>query len=322
MEIYLMKKLKAPCNGPGDYVWQYNDLRCSVRCLAAVLLLAMFMLTGCTAGKQPSSLVLTPVTEAPTGIHHQGKFVWNDLLTSDAATARDFYGQLFGWTFTQQGRYTVIRNNDRNIGGIVQLKGDPDNPSAARWLSLLSVADVDQAAALVKTEGGAVHIEPTEVPNRGRVALVSDPQGAKLVLLQARDGDPEDEEPAIGSWLWHELWSNNAEASLTFYQKLAGYDYENYEGEADDYLILIREDQWRAGIRFIDDSELEMRWVPVVRVADTEAVAQKAEHLGGEIRVAPRPTESGSVALLVDPSGARVIIQSWTAPAAEQEDGS
>ena len=60
----------------------------------------------------------------------------------------------------------------------------------------------------------------------------------------------------------------------------------------------------------------------VVRVADTEAVAQKAEQLGGEVRVAPRPTESGSVALLVDPSGAYLIIQRWTAPAAEQEEGS
>jgi hypothetical protein len=124
------------------------------------------------------------------------------------------------------------------------------------------------------------------------------------------------------SWLWHELWSNDAEASLAFYQKLVGYDYENYEDDATDYLILVKEEHWRAGIRYIDNSELEMRWVPVVRVADTEAVAQKAEQLGGEVRVAPRPTESGSVALLVDPSGARVIIQSWTAPVPEQEDKS
>ena len=293
-----------------------------LRWRTAGLILATLLLTGCAAGTRTSEMLFTPVTDPPTGIHHQGKFVWNDLLTNDAEKAREFYGQLFGWTFTQQGRYTVVQNDGRQIGGIVQLKEDSEQPSAARWLSLLSVADVDQAAALVRSEGGAVHIEPTDVPNRGRVALVSDPQGAQLVLLHARDGDPEDEEPAIGSWLWHELWSNNAEASLAFYQKLAGYDYENYADEADDYLILISEDQWRAGIRFLDYDELEMRWVPVVRVADTEAIAQKAEQLGGEVRVAPRPTESGSVALLVDPSGARLIIQSWTAPVAEQEDGS
>ena len=281
------------------------------------LVLILLLLTGCAAGKKSSSLVLTPVTDTPTGIHHQGKFVWNDLLTDDVETAREFYGQLFGWTFTPQGRYTVVQSEGRNIGGMVELKADPEQPSAARWLCTLSVDDVDAAVALVKSEGGTVNEGPLELLNRGRGALVRDPQGAQLLLLHAKEGDPDDEEPAMMSWLWHELWSNNSEASLAFYQKLAGYDYE---GDATDYLILTREDQWRAGIRFIDDSELEMRWVPVVRVVDTEAIAEKAEQLGGEIRVAPRPTESGgSVALLVDPSGARVIIQSWTAPVPEQE---
>ena len=281
------------------------------------LVLILLLLTGCAAGKKSPSLVLTPVTDPSTGIHHQGKFVWNDLLTNDVETAREFYGQLFGWTFTPQGRYTVVQSEGRNIGGMVELKGDPEQPSAARWLCTLSVDDVDAAVALVIDEGGTVNEGPLELQNRGRGALVRDPQGAQLVLLHSEVGDPEDEEPAMMSWLWHELWSNNTEASLAFYQKLAGYDYE---GEATDYLILTREDQWRAGIRFIDDSELEMRWVPVVRVVDTEAIAQKAAELGGEIRVAPRPTASGgSVALLVDPSGARVIIQSWTAPVPEQE---
>jgi len=281
------------------------------------LVLILLLLTGCAAGKKSSSLVLTPVTDTPTGIHHQGKFVWNDLLTDDVETAKDFYGQLFGWTFTQLGRYTVVQSEGRSIGGMVELKADPEKPSAARWLCTLSVDDVDAAVALVKSEGGTVNEGPLELLNRGRGALVRDPQGAQLLLLHSEVGDPEDEEPAMMSWLWHELWSNNTEASLAFYQKLAGYDYE---GDATDYLVLVNEDQWRAGIRFIDDAELEMRWVPVVRVVDTEAIAEKAEQLGGEIRVAPRPTESGgSVALLVDPSGARVIIQSWTAPVPEQE---
>ena len=288
------------------------------RYIAIGLILAMFLLTGCAAGKKSSSMVLTPVTDPPTGIHHQGKFVWNDLLTNDVNAAKEFYGQLFGWTFAQLGRYTVVQNNGRNIGGMVELKTDPDNPSAARWLCTLSVDDVDEAVTLFIAEGGTVNEGPLELLNRGKGALVRDPLGAQLVLLHAKDGDPEDEEPAMMSWLWHELWSNNAEASLAFYQKLAGYDFE---GDVSDYLVLTREDQWRAGIRYLDESDLEMRWVPVVRVADTEAVAEKAEQLGGEIRVAPRPTESGgSVALLVDPSGARVIIQSWTAPTPEQEN--
>ena len=315
-----MTELQNPCNQPALPIWPGICLSQSVRDLTfgLILILALFLLSGCAAAKKTSSMVLVPVTDTTTGIHHQGKFVWNDLLTNDVETDREFYGQLFGWTFVQLGRYTVVQNKGRNIGGMVELKGDPDNPSAARWLCTLSVDDVDEAAALVTDEGGTVNEGPLELLNRGRGALVRDPQGAQLVLLHAKEGDPEDEEPVIGSWLWHELWSNNAEASLAFYQKLAGYDFA---GDATDYLILIREDQWRAGIRFLDYSDLEMRWVPVVRVADTAAVANRAAQLGGEVRVEPRPTENaGSVALLVDPSGARVIIQSWTAPTAGQEN--
>jgi hypothetical protein len=311
-----MKELSTPGNNPavpaGQGLSRYG------RYMTFGLILSLLLLAGCATGKKSSSMVLAPVTDTPTGIYHQGKFVWNDLLTNDVKTAKDFYGQLFGWTFADLGRYTVVQNNGQNIGGMVELQSDPDNPSVARWLCTLSVTDVDEAVALVTSEGGTVNEGPLELLNRGRGALVRDPQGAQLLLLHAIDGDPEDEEPAMMSWLWHELWSNNAEASLAFYQKLAGYDYE---GDATDYLVLTREDQWRAGIRFLDDSELEMRWVPVVRVADTEAIAERAVQLGGEIRVEPRPTESGgSVALLVDPSGARVIIQSWTAPTPEQEN--
>jgi hypothetical protein len=317
-----MTELSSPGNKPAVAATQGLTICGHSMALCLVIVLALLLLSGCAPGKKTSNLVLTPVTDTPTGIHHQGKFVWNDLLTDNVETAKDFYGQLFGWTFTQLGRYTVVQSEGRNIAGMVELKANPEKPSAARWLCTLSVDDVDAAVAIVRDEGGEINDGPLELLNRGRGAVVRDPQGAQLILLHAKDGDPEDQEPAMMSWLWHELWSNNAEASLAFYQKLAGYDYENYADETTDYLILVREDHWRAGIRFIDNSELEMRWVPVVRVPDTEAVAKQAEQLGGEVRVAPRPTESGSVALLIDPSGAPVIIQSWTAPVEEEEDAS
>ena len=279
--------------------------------------LFLFVLTGCAATNKPPKLELTPVTDTPTGIHHQGKFVWNDLLTENVAAAKDFYGQLFGWTFEQHDRYTVVKNEGQSIGGMLQV-GDKDNViDEARWICALSVADVDKAASLVTEEGGIVHEGPLDMLNRGRAALISDPQGAELLLLYATDGDPEDKEPAIGSWLWHELWSYDTEASLAFYQKLAGYDYD---GEKDDYLILLKDEQWRAGIRNISDSEFTMRWVPVVRVADTEETAEQAKELGGKLLVGPRPTPSGgSVALLSDPSGAPLIIQRWSATTFGQE---
>jgi len=260
---------------------------------------------------QPSGLALTPVTDTPTGVHFPGKFVWNDLLTDDVPVAKDFYGRLFGWSFEQLGDYTVINNNGRSIGGMAQIKDASEVKSAARWLCTLSVADVDKSAALVTQEGGIVQKGPLEMRNRGRGALVRDPQGAQLLLLHASGGDPEDKEPVIGAWLWHELWSNDVDASIAFYQKLAGY---HFEGEKTDYLILMKEGKWRAGIRHSANSKLEMRWVPVVRVADTDEIVVKAKNLGGKILVEPRQTADGNrVSLLSDPSGALVIIERWSA---------
>lgn len=283
------------------------------------MVLIQLLFSGCVAGNKAANYELVPVTDSPTEIHQAGKFVWNDLLTHDVASAKDFYGQLFGWTFDTTGNYTVIHSNGLRIGGIAQVKGEANtSPIASRWLCTLSVADIDKAVALTVEEDGVVNEGPLELVNRGRGALVRDPQGAQLMLLYSKEGDPEDKEPALGTWLWHELWSNQANESLAFYQKLVGYDFE---GSPDDYLILINDEQWRAGIRFVDDSELEMRWVPVVRVADTEEVAERATQLGGKILVEPRPTQDGgSVALLSDRANALFIIQRWTAPTSGQEN--
>ncbi len=182
-----------------------------------VFIIGFLVLSGC------SKLDLTPVTSPPTEIYHQGKFVWYDLLTTDVATAKKFYGELFGWSFKDQGRYTVVLNNDQAIGGIVEIIPKDNKRHAAYWLASLSVPDVDQAATFVKESGGIIHEGPVEMKNRGRGVLVSDPQGAQVLLLHSSSGDPTDIKAPIGSWLWVELWSKDIDASVAFYEELGGY---------------------------------------------------------------------------------------------------
>ncbi|MCD6272442.1 MAG: VOC family protein [Deltaproteobacteria bacterium] len=275
--------------------------------LYLVLIVCIFMfqmLTGC------ATLKLTPVASPPTEVYHQGQFVWHDLLTSDVATAKNFYGELFGWSFKKQGRYTVVLNKGQPIGGMIEVQPKDGKKHAARWLASLSVPDVDKAAALVQKAGGTVHEGPVDMKNRGRSALVSDPQGAQLLLLHSSVGDPEDKEPPMGSWLWIELWSNDPEKAIAFYKELVGYSPVDLK---EDYWLLWK-DKWRGGVRLLLNEDLGIRWTPSVRVPDTVSISERVEKLGGQVLVQPRDVSigSGSVALIEDPAGALLIVQRWS----------
>ena len=51
-----------------------------------------------------------------------GKFIWFDCVTADAYRSKAFYGVVFNWEFhsigSGSGRYTLIENKGRNIGGM------------------------------------------------------------------------------------------------------------------------------------------------------------------------------------------------------------
>ena len=54
-----------------------------------------------------------------------GKFSWNELLTTDPEGAKEFYGQLFGWTtqdWPMDGfNYTIVKAGDTDVGGIMPI---------------------------------------------------------------------------------------------------------------------------------------------------------------------------------------------------------
>ena len=266
-------------------------------------ILIMFQV-GCSIINPPE-----PIFEGKALTYHPGKFIWHDLVTSDVATAKSFYGQLFSWTFEQRGRYTMVKLDGKRVAGILDVQPTSSEVPAARWISSLSVADVDQAVSVVSAHGGKVHKGPETILDRGRVALVSDPQGAQLSLIHTKKGDPGDGSIADGSWLWHELWTNNPESSVNFYQELAGYSTIE---ELDSYLILKAGDKWRAGIRHLFNQALEQRWVPVIKVNDVKAISTLAKQFGGKVIIeAENPDYADQVALLADPSGALFMIQEW-----------
>jgi len=288
---------------------------------AGVLITAALFLSGCANyGKLSAGgaeMAQTPITENPSGEIFPGKFVWHDLVTPDAQLAGKFYEQLFGWQVEYQGQYAVVRNGNKLIAGILQVEPAEGREREAVWIPSVSVTDVDAAAELVKANGGMILKGPVDMEQRGRAVLISGPQRADMVLLRAKGGDPVDAEPAIGDWLWNEIWTDDPEITEAFYATVLGYD-EMAPG--DDYDVFMYQGKWRAGMRHLQDKKEHMLWVPVVRVADPEATAQRVEELGGVVWVTPEDAPSkGNTALIGDSSGALLLIQRWPPLASKGE---
>ncbi|NTV84682.1 MAG: VOC family protein [Bacteroidales bacterium] len=259
---------------------------------------------------------MPPVTSPPTEIHHPGKFVWYDLLTDKVPEVKKFYGELFGWEYEGEAKanapYTLIKYQGKPIGGIIytDLKKELNE---SQWISYLSVPDVDQAFKFTGSEGGIQYRQPWELADRGRVAVVADPQGALFVLFRAKGGDPADRQPEMNEWLWTELLTTDPQAAVDFYDELVGFEHETTEiTENHQYYVLKKDTRPRAGVVKNPWETIPPNWLPYVRVEDPAKLVEKVESLGGKVILAPREDiRKGSVALIADPSGAAVALQRW-----------
>ncbi|MFE7644754.1 VOC family protein [Streptomyces phaeoluteigriseus] len=124
-----------------------------------------------------------------------GSLSWTELYTSDAAGARQFYGSVFGWQFSDMempgggGTYTMITpaglTEDRMQGGLMQL-GEEDlslTDGRAYWHPVFAVPDCDAAVAAVTENGGSVQMGPVDAEGVGRLAVCLDRAKADFVVL-------------------------------------------------------------------------------------------------------------------------------------------
>lgn len=115
-----------------------------------------------------------------------GAFSWNELMTTDVAGAKAFYGEMFGWEMRDspmpEGTYTMLTAGGHNMGGLMALPADAKGAPPA-WGSYVTVDDVDQRVKRAEQLGGKVILAPQDIPNVGRFAVISDPQGAMLSLI-------------------------------------------------------------------------------------------------------------------------------------------
>lgn len=291
---------------------------------AAAVAISLF-----AAGAAAAPAVLPPLNDPPTAQLLPGKFVWADLVAPDTVAARKFYGALFGWSFRkldggQAGArpYTLAYAGQRPVAGIIERRPEA-RQAAGRWVAFMSVPDVARASAHVRESGGTVLVEGRQLPDRGEVAILADPDGVPIGVIKSSSGDQDDFLVDYGEWIWALYQSPAAERATAFYQGLGGYEVVADDGRFSvPHFLLVAQGYSRASVLQIpgDNPRLQPGWLYFIRVDDVAAKVALAEKLGGSVPVPPRSDLlQGRLAVIADSGGAPLGLLEWEPDTEEGE---
>jgi len=113
-------------------------------------------------------------------VNEPGCMVWNELASPDPPRARDFYGALLGWTVEpEESGYGIVKRDGALNGGVRPVQDD-EGPG---WLVYFTTTSADETAKAIREAGGKVLIGPLDSAV-GRIAVVTDPQGARFALFE------------------------------------------------------------------------------------------------------------------------------------------
>jgi predicted enzyme related to lactoylglutathione lyase len=263
--------------------------------------------------------LLPPVVDPASQERHVGKVILVELVTPDLAAAKRFYAGLFGWTYRDMQAdgtgYAEALLDGRPVAGLVQRQVPAGEHRQPAWLAFIAAHDVDATTQLAVQHGAKVLFEPHSLPDRGREAVVADPQGAVFAVLDSGSGDPSDLLAEPGEWIWSALITRDPDTDAAFYQTL--FDYEVFELPAADgaqHLMLASDNYARASVNSLPANRPNIHpyWLNFVRVEDTVKMTAQVVALGGRVLVEPRvDRHGGKVAVVADPLGAPFGLLEW-----------
>jgi len=121
---------------------------------------------------------------------HPGRFIWHDLAAVDTAAALDFYRAVFGWTAITEhangGQLIRLQCDGQDVGSMYALSHrEREHGVPSHWTNYVCVENIEAATCRVEAAGGAILVQPFEVENVARIALVADRLGSILGLWES-----------------------------------------------------------------------------------------------------------------------------------------
>ena len=217
-----------------------------------------------------------------------GMFCWPELSAMDAQKAKVFYSELFNWSLQESpvdeagNVYIMLQKNGVDIGAMYQGKAELEKAKMnTHWLSYIAVDDVDATVSKVEALGGTVEIHPMDVFTAGRMAVIHDPDGARVALWQGSEHKGSKIMGSTGTVCWNELATRNSEACKKFYQGLVNWQPEVKAMEAMNYTLFMLDGQSVAGMLPMTEEwgDVASHWMTYFAVDDCDVSAEKAKSL-------------------------------------------
>ena len=234
---------------------------------------------------------------------------WVDLQTTDQNAAKQFYRELFGWSYNDAeipdsggAVYSMAQLNGHDVGAIAGMPpgGDGIPP---HWNTYITVSDADAACALAEKSGGTVIAPAFDVMDAGRMAVIADPTGAVFNVWQAKNHPGAGLVNEPGTWSWNELIDAELPKAEEFYKKVFGWE-ANHLTEGMEYTEFKLNGASIGGGMKPPMPGMPNVWGIYFTVADTDATVAKAKSLGAAVFQEPTDIPPGRFAVLADPQGA------------------
>jgi predicted enzyme related to lactoylglutathione lyase len=266
---------------------------------------------------------------------------WIDTSQPDPEAALSFYGDLFGWDFENVmpegsgGAYFMGRVRGGDVAAVGSI---PEGaPPVAMWNSYIWVNSAEETARKAREAGGGVVTEPFDVMDAGRMAVLTDPEGAVFSAWQAKTHKGARVVNEHGTLNFNGLATRDPESAKAFYDAVFGWKtlelpngvmwtLPGYGDHLEERTPGLREQMAQMGgpEGFIDvvaalnpiaegDSDTPAHWSVTFGADDADATAKKARQLGGEVLAGPFDAPWTRMAVIKDPQGAAFIASQFVA---------
>lgn len=261
---------------------------------------------------------------------------WVDTSQPDPEAAVGFYDGLFGWEFEDamppgsEGKYFIARLRGGDVAAVGSIPEAA--PPMAMWNTYIWVESADETASKVRDAGGSTVMEPFDVMDAGRMAVLTDPEGAAFCVWQAKEHKGARIVNEHGSVVFNNLNTRDADGAKSFYGSVFGWTTLAFDGGAEMLTLPGYGDHLEEGTPGLRESMVEMgapagfedvvaainpipdgqpdtpaHWNVTFAVDDADATAAKAAELGGRVVVPPFDAPWVRMTVINDPQGAAFV---------------